>query len=97
MQTATTMYVVTVSVLVAGDTQTVDVTVEVTNAEEPGTVTLNPTRPIVDTEITATLADEDIVDGTIAWVWATADAMDGNYTTVSTANAVTTSYTPAAN
>ena len=89
-------YMVTVSAEAGGDTQTVEVTVTVTNAEEPGTVTLNPARPIVGTEITATLADEDIVDGTIAWVWATADAMAGNYTTVSTANAVTTSYTPVA-
>ena len=34
--------------------------------------------------------------GTVAWAWATADAMDGNYTTVSTASAATTSYTPVA-
>ena len=77
------------------DTQAVRVTV--TNVDEPGTVTLDPTRPSVGTPVTATLADEDIaVPGTVAWVWATAAAMDGNYTTVSTENAVTASYTPVA-
>ena len=90
-------YMVTVSAEAGGDTDTVDVTVTVTNAEEPGTVTLDPMHPSVGTAVSATLADADeAVAGTVNWVWATADAMDGNYTTVSTASAATASYTPVA-
>ena len=90
-------YMVTVKAEAGGEMDMVDVTVTVTNADDDGTVTLDPTRPSVGTPVTATLADEDIaVAGTVAWVWATADAMGGTYTTVSTENAVTASYTPVA-
>ena len=90
-------YMVTVKATEGTNTATQDVTVTVTNVEEDGTVTLDPARPSVGTPVTATLDDEDIlVAGTVAWVWATADAMGGTYTTVSTENAVTASYTPVA-
>ena len=58
-------------------TGTKNVTITVDNAEEAGTVTLDPMRPSVGTAITATLADADIVE-TVSWQWASADAMDGN-------------------
>ena len=87
-------YMVTVSAEAGGDMETVEVTVTVTNAEEPGTVTLDPMHPSVGTAVTAILADADgVLPGTVNWVWATAGA-DGNYSTVSTASAATTSYTP---
>ena len=41
----------------ADDTTTRDVTITVTNVEEDGTVTLNPTRPSVGTAIAASLED----------------------------------------
>ena len=50
---------------------TEDVTIEVTNVEEPGTVTLSTLQPQVDVEITATLTDPD-GGGTVAsptWMW----------------------------
>ena len=48
------------------------VTVNVTNVDELGTVTLAPTRPSVGTPITATLADEDSGVANTAWQWASA-------------------------
>ena len=60
----------------ADDTATMDVAITVTNVEEDGTVTLNPSRPSVGTEITATLEDGDIVS-TVTWSWASGDNADG--------------------
>ena len=54
-------YMVIVMAEAGGEMATQDVTVTVTNVEEPGTVTLMPMAPSVDTEITADLTDEDIV------------------------------------
>ena len=44
---------------------TKEVTIEITNVEEPGTVTLTTLQPQVDVMIMATLADPDIVEGAI--------------------------------
>ena len=74
-------------------TGTKNVTITVDNAEEAGTVTLDPMRPSVGTAITATLADADIVE-TVSWQWASADAMDGTFTNISGATSAT--YTPVA-
>ena len=54
-------YMVTVMASAGGEMEMLEVTVTVDNAEEGGTVTLNPTRPSVGTEITATVEDMDIV------------------------------------
>ena len=43
--------------------------VVVNNVDEDGVVELNLLQPEVATPITAMLMDEDIVDGTITWVW----------------------------
>ena len=52
-----------------GRTGTRDVTVEVTNVDEDGTVTLSPTQHRVGVPITATLEDDDGgVYGTM-WQW----------------------------
>ena len=46
------------------------VTVKVTNVEEVGKVTLSGARPVIGTEITATVVDEDgFVPDTVSWTW----------------------------
>ena len=68
-------YMVTVMAKAGGEEQMVDVTIMVTNMEEDGTVTLEPMRPSVGTEIMAELED---MDGptTVAWQWAKHAATD---------------------
>ncbi len=44
-----------------------EVTLTVTDA--PGTVTLSPAQPRIDTELTATLSDPDEVGSVSTWVW----------------------------
>ena len=90
--TNTNTYMVTVKAEAGGEMEMMEVTVMVTNMEEAGTVTLDPARPSVGTAITATLADDDIVEGTVMWQWASADAMAGTFTNISDANSAT--YTP---
>ena len=66
------MYEVTVQASDGGGTPaTESVTIEITNVEEPGTVTLTTLQPQVLVPITANLADPDTitVDGTISWQW----------------------------
>ena len=48
------------------------VTIMVTDVEEDGSVTLTPARPSVDTGITATVEDGDIVSR-VTWLWASGD------------------------
>ena len=53
-----------------GNTDEQDVTVKVTNMEEPGTVTLSTLQPRVGFPVTATLADPDnITAGSVSWQW----------------------------
>ena len=85
-------YMVTVMASAGGEMEMVAVTITVDNAEEAGAVTLTPARPSVGTEITATLADPDIVEGTVMWQWASADAMDGTFENITGADSDT--YTP---
>ena len=78
-----------------GTTATEEVTIEVTNVDEPGTVTLSTLQPQVDVVITATLDDPDSeIADTITWQWYRGSspitgANEGENTTTST-------YTPAA-
>ena len=93
-------YVVTVQASDGGRDTTAmeEVTIEVTNVEEPGTVMLSTLQPQVGEEITATLADPDtIVEldlATVTWQWYRGNtpilgATDG-------ATTLTSMYTPAA-
>ena len=76
-----------------GGTDTVALTVNVTNIDEAGTVTLSRTTPTVGKPLTATLSDPDGgVTGT-TWSWSSSATSTGNFTTVSGANTAT--YTPA--
>ena len=81
-----------------------DVTVNVTDAEDLGTVTMSAREPQVDRTVVATLGDPDGGAGLIRWNWATAPATagtpptcpvadDGSYTTV-TPDVSSGAYTP---
>ena len=67
------MYTVTVQASDGGvDTPAMEeVTIEITNVDEPGTVMLSTLRPQVNVPISATLDDPDnaMVMGTITWQW----------------------------
>ena len=92
------MYAVTVEASDGGaTTATEDVTIEVTNVDEPGTVTLSTLQPQVGVVITATLDDPDTetvntITNTITWQWYRGSspitgAVDG-------ASSITSMYTP---
>ena len=46
-----------------------DVTVTITNVDEPGDVTLSPSSPEVGTQVDASLTDPDLVDSITGWSW----------------------------
>ena len=73
------------------------VTVNVTNVDEGGTVTLPATAPVVGAAITASVTDPDnVVDGSVTWQWASSDGMAGTYTNIEGAAAMEAAYTPTA-
>ena len=57
-------YEVRLGATAGGDSATIDVTVTVTNREEPGVLGLPRTRPQEDAPYTATLSDPDVVQST---------------------------------
>ena len=65
------MYTVTVQASDGGATPAMkEVTIEITNVDEPGTVTLSTLQPQVGQEITATLDDPDNEEAnTVTWQW----------------------------
>ena len=67
--TNTNTYMVTVKASAGDEVKMVEVTVTVTNVEEPGTVMLSSTGAKLGTPLTAELTDEDIVVGAIEWQW----------------------------
>ena len=96
-------YVVTVQASDGGmDTTAMEeVTVEVTNVEEAGTVTLSTLQPQVGVNIMATLTDPDTIDETdqaaVTWQWYRGNTpIAGATNAVVTDNAPTSTYTPAA-
>ena len=74
-------------------TDTIDVTISVTDVEEAGTVTLSTSQPVARTQLTVTLTDQDSPVTSTTWVWARSDAQDGTYTAISGETSAT--YTPA--
>ena len=92
--TNTNTYMVTVKVSAGNEMKTRDVTVTVTNVEEPGTVGLSSTGGKVGTPLTAVLTDDDIVMGPIEWLWSRVDPASGNSTAITGARS--SSYTPVA-
>ncbi len=67
------------------------VTVSILNVEEAGTVTLSAVQPQEDTQITATLEDDDVPTGT-TWQWYRTSSRSGSGTAIT--NATSRSYTP---
>ena len=87
-------YVFTVSATVGGEPVTRNVTVNVTNVDEDGVLTVSPPQPVVGSAVTATLTDEDGGITGENWWWASADTAGGVYTRI--AGATSVSYTPVA-
>ena len=76
---------------------TIAVTINVTNVDEAGAVSLSSDQPQVGTELTATLADPDGGVSGATWTWArSADGSDGSWATISGASSTdtTSAYTP---
>ena len=72
------MYMVTVMAAAGGEMGTMDVTVNVTNEEEPGTVALSNPSPLVDDVVMADLTDPDGSVTEMTWQWSrTMDMADG--------------------
>ena len=78
-----------------GATDTITVTISVTNVEEPGTVTLSTVQPQVGTEVTAELTDPDGDPTRVVWQWARATSPTGSWTNISS-GVDRGSYTPVA-
>ena len=74
-------------------TDTLDVTVTVTNMEELGTVTLSSVQPRIGVPITATLTDPDGDISEVTWKWAR--EINGTFTDIRGATSAT--YTPVFN
>ena len=62
------VYEVTVGASDGVDTGTLSVSVKVMNADDPGEVTVLPSRPEIGMPVTATLTDEDGFSG-VTWSW----------------------------
>ena len=69
-----------------------EVTVTVTNGDDPGKVTLSSGRPTVGVAMTATLADDDGGVSRITWQWSKSNAVEAEYTDIE--NATSDMYTP---
>ena len=87
-------YTVTVTATDTSDaTDTIAVTINVTNVDEAGSVALAPAQPVVGTALTATLADPD---GSISATWVWAGSTDGLTGWTDISGATSGSYTPVA-
>ena len=75
-----------------GFSDTINVTINVTNVDEDGTVTITPEEPHVDEDLNASLSDPDGSESGVTWQWARSDAMDGTYAAIG--NATAALYTP---
>ena len=77
-----------------GEDDTIDVTITVNNVEEPGTVTLSSTQPVVGTSLTATLTDPDGNPTNIKWEWDYSRNGDWSAHSIITEATTTSSVTP---
>ena len=88
-------YMVTVKAEAGGEMAMQPVTVTVTNVDEDGTVMLSSMAPVVGVELTATLANSDMVtEDTVTWQWSKSMTMDGTFEDIDGATMMT--YTPVA-
>ena len=67
-------------------------TINVTNVDEAGEVSLSAATPAVDRAFTATVSDPDGSVSGATWTWSWATTRNGSFTTISGANTAT--YTP---
>ena len=88
------MYEITVEADDGTYMDTRDVTVTVTNVDEPGAVSLSSQAPVVGTALTASLTDDDGETTEVTWQWARSDAMGGTFTPIE--GATSSIYTPVA-
>ena len=70
------------------------VTITVTNVEEAGRVTISPSQPGVDEEVTASLADPDGSVGDVGWQWARSDDPSDPESWTDISDATSDTYTP---
>ena len=100
-ESSTKSYTVTVSVSDGEDAagnadatvdDTITVTINVTDVDEAGAVALSPAQPVVGTEITATLKDEDATVSNTVWQWARSSDGMSNWGDIDSATSA--SYTP---
>ena len=63
-----------------GATGSIVVTVNVTNVDEDGMVSLSPTQPSIGTPITATVMDPDGTPAGVTWQWSYSTTMGGTVT-----------------
>ena len=90
-----TYYSVTVTATdTAGATDTITVTIDVNNLDEPGTVTLSSLQPLVAIPLTATLDELDDVLGRETWSWARSPNGASDWTPINGETSAT--YTPVA-
>ena len=86
-------YSVTVKVSDGTAEATIAVTINVSNEDEGGTVTLtNDAPPRVGTALVASLTDPDGTPGNVTWQWSSAATAGGTFTDI--ASATSASYTP---
>ena len=90
--TNTNTYMVKVKAMVGGEMDEQDVTVTVTDMDDPGMVAISPSQPQVDTMLTATLSDDDGGVMDVAWRWSKSMTMDGTYSNI--VGATSSTYTP---
>ena len=76
-----------------GGTDTTDVTIDLNNVDEDGTVTLSPGQFQVGTPLTASLEDPDGTVSGDTWQWARDDNASGDFADI-IANANSANYTP---
>ena len=90
----TNSYTVTVKATdPSGDSDTIEVTINVNDVDEDGRVSLSWTKPQVGTEITATLTDPDGSISGKSWKWSHSSSRNGEYIEIS--DATSNIYTPA--
>ena len=77
-----------------GGTDSIAVTITVTNADDPGRVILSTSQPRVGVAMTATLTDPDGGVTGATWAWASGASRSGDFTGIAGADAA--SYTPVA-
>ena len=78
-----------------GASDTIDVTIMVTNVDEMGMVELSSMTPMVGVDLTATLTDPDVVvEGSVTWQWTRSMSMYGTFENID--GATSDAYTPTA-